>query len=251
MTGDAFAPRGYGADAAPNQEYGLQVGWTADYDTVTLSPGAIYASDETTRMVVSTQLTTSMTAMGGSEPTDALAYPWLGVNASGAPSFWLDTSLSSPTLTPAGIVAKRYIGPALRNDASQNLDRFSSVRSGRSVSLTYKHNNAVMYATGDFSTAVSFSVAGFVPTTATSIRLMLNGAIAEATGAYREFQVFADAGLTHTLATSGTSSVIYAQNAVTVEVPTAAVTLTSLYYHCTVSDSCIGIIVPQGFTEAI
>jgi len=242
---------GWGWETPRQQEFGLQVGWTSDYNTVTLSPGAIYDSDETTRMVVTTQLTAAMSGMGGSEPTNALAYPWLGVDAAGAPSFWLDTSLSSPTLTPAGIVAKRYIGPALRNDASQNLDRFSSVRAGRSVSLTYKHNNAVVYATGDFSTAVAFSVAPFVPTTATSILLMLNGSIAEATGAYREFQVFADVGLTHTLATSGTSSVIFAQNAVSVLVPTAAVTLTSLYYHATVSDACIGIIVPQGFTEVI
>lgn len=202
-------------------------------------------------MVVTTQLTATMSGMGGSEPTNALAYPWLGVDAAGAPSFWLDTSLSSPTLTPAGIVAKRYIGPALRNDASQNLDRFSSVRSGRSVTLTYKNNNTVVYATGDFSTAVAFSIAPFVPTTATSIRLVLNGAIAEATGAYREFQVFADAGLTHKLGAAGTSSVIYAQNTVAVEPPTAGVTLTSLYYHCTVSDSCIGSIAPEGFTEVI
>jgi len=232
-------------------EFGLQVGWTADYNTVTLSPGAIYDSSEKTRMVVSAQLTATMPGMGGAEPTNGLAYPWLGVNAAGDPSFWLDTSLSSPTLTPAGIVAKRYIGPALRNDGSQNLDKFTSIRSGRSVSLTYKYALTAVYATGNFSTQVSFSVAPFVPTTATKINMTIAGSIAEATGAYREFQVYADSALAHKLGASGTSSVIYVQNTVASEILTVGLDLTDLYYHATVTDACVGTVAIVGFTEAI
>ena len=60
----------------------MQISYT-DSDTITLSAGRIHASDETTMMEVGAALTATMSGMGGSKPSDGLAYPWLGVNASG------------------------------------------------------------------------------------------------------------------------------------------------------------------------
>jgi hypothetical protein len=238
--------------AGSKQEYGLQVSWTADYNTVTLSPGVIYASDEVTPMVVSAQLTATMTAMGGSEPTNALAYPWLGVNAGGTPSFWLDTSLSSPTLTPAGIVAKRYIGPALRNDGGQNMTAFTSSRVGRTVNMIYTPPQQVFLATGDLSTPVAFSVEPFVSSLATEMIAQVVGITNEASAPlYRQFNIFANVALTAVVLASGTEAGANEQNWVTGVIGCGPISMGAMYYNCTVSTFTIGIFTIAGFTEQI
>jgi len=236
--------------AGSKQEYGLVVSFV-DANTISLSPGLIYASDETTPMSVATPITTTMTAMGGSEPTDGLAYPWLGVNAGAAPSFWLDTSPTVPTLTPAGITAKRYIGPALRNDGSQNMALFSSIRAGRSVSVTFPSTNAFL-ATGNLLAPVAFSLVPFIPATASTVWGRVVGMTNEASAPlYRQTSIWADAAMTHLLGASGTEGGPNEQNWVFGAIGTESVTLSALYYNCSVATFTVAILSLSGFTEAI
>jgi hypothetical protein len=122
--------------ATPQPEYGLQVLYV-DADTVSLSPGRIMADDESTMMEVSATTNFDLSTMA-SRPTSDLAYPWLGVDSGGTPSFWVDTSKTSPTETPAGIVAKRYIGPAIYQFNPSSNVAFSTSRAGRTVTIRHQ-----------------------------------------------------------------------------------------------------------------
>ena len=230
-------------------EYGLQVSYT-DSDTITLSPGRIHASDETTIMEVGAALTATISGMGGSEPSNGLAYPWLGVNASGVASFWLDTSpTTTSALEPAGIVAKRYIGLAIHNvtGTPDQIWAFTSVREGRQVRLTYSGLASVVSTSSSGISETAFSIASFVPSTASTAVLM--GEYRANNNTYHNCRIYLSSGgaLTMEMNVEGAH---YQRNKVTREVPVSlAGTAGTLYYQADRSDPLD--IQVAGFVESI
>lgn len=179
--------------AAVLHEYGLNIS-RSDNDTISIGQGRIYASDERTIIEVGVAgLTALASDMGESEPDNGIMYPWLGINAGGTTVAWLDTDPDTPTLTPGGVGAKRYIGPGIVN-ISSNIRTMKSFRSGRSVTYIYQGLQSWI-GTGSCGTSlVEVSYAALVPSRAKCMTIWVDYAIG--TTAFHTNCLYNDAGST-------------------------------------------------------